>query len=218
MSESFEVNAVSRSDQGKGASRRLRREGKVPGVIYGAGKDPVAITLEHNELMHQLENEAFYSHILDVKVDGKGEQAILKDMQRHPAKPVVMHVDFLRVDANQKLRVHVPVHFINEDQAPGVKEGGIVTHSLTEVDVICLPKDLPEFIEADLGSLELDATFHLSDIKMPEGVELVELAHGEGHDQTVAAIHMPRGAKEDEAAEAAAEEGGEAPAAEEGGE
>ena len=216
MSESFEVNAVSRSDQGKGASRRLRREGKVPGVIYGAGKDPVAITLEHNELIHQLENEAFYSHILDVKVDGKAEQAILKDMQRHPAKPVVMHVDFLRVDANQKLRVHVPIHFTNEDQAPGVKEGGIVTHSLTEVDVICLPKDLPEYIEADLSGLELDATYHMSDIKMPEGVELVELAHGEAHDQTVAAIHMPRGAKEDEAAEAA-EEGGEAPA-EEGGE
>jgi large subunit ribosomal protein L25 len=206
MSESFEINAVSRSDQGKGASRRLRREGKIPGVIYGAGKDPVAITLEHNELVHQLENEAFYSHILDVKVDGKAEQAILKDMQRHPSQPLIMHVDFQRVAANEKIRVHVPLHFINEDQAPGVKEGGIVTHSLTEVDVICLPKDLPEFIEADLSELELDATFHLSDIKMPTGVELVELAHGEGHDQNVAAIHMPRGAKEEEAAEEAGEE------------
>jgi len=220
MSESFEVNAVSRSDQGKGASRRLRREGKIPGVIYGAGKDPVAITLTHNEMIHHLENEAFYSHILDVNVDGKAEQAILKDMQRHPSKPVVMHVDFLRVDAKQKLRVNVPIHFINEDQAPGVKEGGIVTHSLTEVSVICLPKDLPEYIEADLGGLELDAIFHLSDIKMPEGVELVELGHGEGHDQSVAAIHMPRGAMEEEVAvEAAGEEAaGEAPAAEEGGE
>jgi large subunit ribosomal protein L25 len=216
MSESFEVNAVSRADQGKGASRRLRRDGKVPGVIYGAGKDPVAIMLEHNELLHHLENEAFYSHILDVSVDGTAEQAILKDMQRHPSKPIVMHVDFLRVDPNAKLRVNVPLHFINEDQAPGVDQGGLVTHSLTEVAVLCLPKDLPEFIEADLAALEMDATYHLSDITMPAGVELVELAHGEGHDQTVAAIHMPRAAKEEE--EAPAEEAGEAPAAEEGGE
>ena len=220
MSESFEVNAVSRSDQGKGASRRLRREGKVPGVVYGAGKDPVSITLEHNELMHQLENEAFYSHILDVNVDGKAEQAILKDMQRHPSKPIVMHVDFLRVDAKQKLRVNVPIHFINEEKSPGVDKGGLVTHSLTEVAVLCLPKDLPEFIEADLSELEMDETFHMSDMKVPEGVELVELALGEGHDQTVAAIHMPRAAKEeDEVVEAAGEEeAGEAPAAEEGGE
>jgi large subunit ribosomal protein L25 len=152
-----------------------------------------------------------------VNVDGTAEQAILKDMQRHPSKPIIMHVDFQRVDANQKLRVHVPVHFVNEDQAPGVKEGGIVTHSLTEVDIICLPKDLPEYIEVDLSELELDATFHLSEVKLPAGVELVELGHGEGHDQTVAAIHMPRGAKEDEGAEEAGEEGGEAPA-EEGGE
>ena len=152
-----------------------------------------------------------------MKVEGKAEQAILKDMQRHPSKPVIMHVDFLRVDAKQKLRVNVPIHFINEDQAPGVQEGGLVTHSMTEVAVLCLPKNLPEFIEADLGTLELDATFHLSDIKTPEGVELVELSHGEGHDQTVAAIHMPRAAKEEEAVEEVSEEAGEA-AAEEGGE
>ena len=222
MSESFEVNAESRSDQGKGASRRLRREGKIPGVIYGAGKDPLAISLDHNEMVHHLENEAFYSHILDVNLDGKPEQAILKDMQRHPAKPIIMHVDFLRVDAKQKLRVNVPIHFINEDKAPGVQEGGLVTHSMTEVAVLCLPKDLPEYIEADLSALEMDATFHMSDMKVPEGVELVELAHGEGHDQTVAAIHMPRAAKEEEvvaeAGEEAAGEAGEAPAAEEGGE
>ena len=218
MSESFEVNAESRTDQGKGASRRLRLDGKVPGVIYGAGKDPVSITLNHNELFHHLENEAFYSHILSVSVDGKAEQAILKDMQRHPSKPIVMHIDFLRVDAKQKLRVHVPVHFINEDQAPGVQEGGLVTHSLTEVDVICLPKDLPEFLEVDMGTLEMDATFHLSDFKLPEGVELVELSHGKGHDQTVAAIHMPRAAKEEVVVEEeGAAEGGEA-APEEGGE
>jgi large subunit ribosomal protein L25 len=222
MSESFEVNAESRSDQGKGASRRLRREGKIPGVMYGASKDPVAISLDHNEMIRHLENEAFYSHILDVKLDGKSEQAILKDMQRHPSKPIIMHIDFLRVDAKQKLRVNVPIHFINEDQSPGVQEGGLVTHSMTEVAVLCLPKDLPEYIEADLSALEMDATFHMSEMKMPEGVELVELAHGEGHDQTVAAIHMPRAAKEEEvveeAGEEAAGESGEAPAAEEGGE
>ena len=215
MSESFEVNAVSRKDQGKGASRRLRHDGKVPGVIYGAGKDPVSITLNQNELFHHLENEAFYSHILDVNVDGTAEQVILKDMQRHPSKPIVMHVDFLRVDAKSKLRVNVPLHFINEETSPGVKAGGLVTHTLTEVSVICLPKDLPEFIEADLGAMEMDATFHLSDVKLPAGVEMVELSHGEGHDQTVAAIHMPRGAKEEEEV---VEEAGEAAAPEEGGE
>jgi len=221
MSESFEVSAESRTDQGKGASRRLRRDGKVPGVIYGAGKDPVSITVDHNELFHHLENEAFYSHILSVKLDGKkGQDAILKDMQRHPSKPIVLHVDFLRVDAKQKLRVNVPIHFINEDKAPGVDEGGLVTHSQTEVAVLCLPKNLPEYIEADLGALEMDATFHLSEIVLPEGVELVELGHGDGHDQVVAAIHMPRAAKEeDEVVEEAGEEAGEAAAdSEEGGE
>ena len=222
MSESFEVSAESRTEQGKGASRRLRRDGKVPGVIYGAGKDPVSITVDHNELFHHLENEAFYSHILKVKVDGKGkgEDAILKDMQRHPSKPIVMHVDFLRVDAKQKLRVNVPIHFINEAQSPGVDQGGLVTHTLTEIAVLCLPKNLPEYIEADLGALEMDATIHLSEIKLPEGVELVELGHGEGHDQVVAAIHMPRAAKEeDEVVEEASEEAGEAAAdSEEGGE
>ena len=220
MSESFEVSAESRTEQGKGASRRLRRDGKVPGVVYGAGKDPVSITVNQNELFHHLENEAFYSHILSVKLDGKAEDVILKDMQRHPSKPIVMHVDFLRVDAKQKLRVNVPIHFINEAQSPGVDQGGLVTHTLTEIAVLCLPKNLPEYIEADLGALEMDATIHLSEIKLPEGVELVELGHGEGHDQVVAAIHMPRAAKEeDEVVEEASEEAGEAAAdSEEGGE
>ena len=208
MSESFVVEAELRTDQGKGASRRLRREGKVPGVIYGAGKEPVSISLEQNVLQHQLENEAFYSHILSVKVGKNEEQAILKDLQRHPSKPIIMHVDLQRVSAKEKIRVHVPLHFLNEDTAPGVKAGGLVSHHITEVEVSCLPKDLPEFLEVDLGGLDLEGNVHLSEIPLPKGVELVELLHGEGHDQSVVTIHLPRGAKEEveegEAEEAAA--------------
>ena len=196
MNESFVIEAEPRADLGKGASRRLRREGKVPAVIYGAGQDPVSLSLQHNELLHQLENEAFYSHILTVKVGSDEQQAILKDLQRHPSQPVVLHVDLQRVSANEKLRVHVPLHFINEDKGPGAKEGGLITHSLTETEVSCLPKDLPEFIEVDLGNMELDSSVHLSDLNLPAGVELVELLHGEGHDQAIAIVHLPRGAKD----------------------
>jgi large subunit ribosomal protein L25 len=199
MSESFVIEAEPRTDLGKGASRRLRQEGKVPGVIYGAGKEPASISLEQNVLLHQLENEAFFSHILTVKVGKKEEQAILKDLQRHPSKPIVLHVDLQRVSAKEKIRVHVPLHFLNEDSAPGVKAGGLVSHHITEVEVSCLPKDLPEFIEVDLGGMDLDTNVHLSDISLPSGVELVELSHGEGHDQSVVTIHLPRGAKEEEA-------------------
>jgi large subunit ribosomal protein L25 len=216
MSESFVVEAEPRTDLGKGASRRLRREGKVPGVIYGAGKEPASISLEQNVLLHQLENEAFFSHILTVKVGKKEEQAILKDLQRHPSKPVVLHVDLQRVSAKEKIRVHVPLHFLNEDTAPGVKAGGLVSHHITEVEVSCLPKDLPEFLEVDLGSLELDGNVHLSDLSLPSGVELVELLHGEGHDQSVITIHLPRGAKEEEAEEAEAVEAAAAGEGEEG--
>ncbi len=209
MSESFVVEAELRTDQGKGASRRLRREGKVPGVIYGAGKEPVSISVEQHVLQHQLENEAFYSHILSVKVGKNEEQAILKDLQRHPSKPIIMHMDLQRVSAKEKIRVHVPLHFLNEDTAPGVKAGGLVSHHITEVEVSCLPKDLPEFLEVDLAGLDLEGNVHMSDIPLPKGVELVELLHGEGHDQSVVTIHLPRGAKEEveeaEAGEAAGE-------------
>lgn len=216
MSVDFILNAETRSDMGKGASRRLRHAGKVPAIMYGVGKEPTSITLNHNELAHQLENEAFYSHILTVKVDGKDESAILKDLQRHPGKPVILHVDLQRVSATEKIRVNVPLHFINEETAPGVREGGLVTHSISETVVACFPKDLPEFIEVDLGNLELNAIFHLSDIVLPDSVELVELSHGAGHDQAVASIHMPRAAKE-ESTEIEGE-GGETPAAEAGSE
>jgi len=150
--------------------------------------------VNHNELLKQLENEAFYSHILTVELDGKTEQAVLKDLQRHPAKPFILHLDLMRVSAGEKIRVNVPLHFIGEDVAPGVKiGGGIVTHAVTEVEVSCLPKDLPEYIEVDLSALELGESLHLSDLKLPPGVELVQLLQGEEHDVAVAAIQATRG-------------------------
>ncbi len=199
MTTAFVFEAKSRSDEGKGASRRLRRDGMVPAVVYGGHKEPKSLMLEHREVAKHLENDAVYSHILELRIDGakKGEQVILKDMQRHPFKPFVMHMDFQRVSANEKLRVHVPLHFHGEETAPGVKAGGMVSHSLIEVEVSCLPKDLPEAIDVDVSAMELNQTLHLTDLNIPEGVELVELSHGEGHDQPVATITLPRGAKAD---------------------
>ncbi len=212
MSNEFVVTAEPRSDQGKGASRRLRRQGRVPAILYGAGKDPVPLSVDHNELLKQLENEAFYSHILTIEVGGRKEQAILKDLQRHPAKPFIMHLDFMRVRAGERIRVNVPLHFVGGDVAPGVKiGGGIVTHAVTEVEIVCLPKDLPEYIEVDLSKLELGQSLHLSDIQLPEGVELVQLLQGEEHDVAVAAIQATRGSGDGAAAEEAdsGETGGE---------
>ncbi len=216
MSSEFVVSAEPRKDQGKGASRRLRRTGKVPAILYGAGKDPVSLTLDHNELLKQLENEAFYSHILTIDMGGKKEQAILKDMQRHPAKPFILHMDFMRVSAGEKIRVNVPLHFTGAEAAPGVKiGGGIATHAVTEVEINCLPKDLPEYINVDLSELELGQSLHLSDIKLPKGVELVQLLQGEEHDAAIAAIQATRGAGDAEEMEAAASEEGEAGSEEE---
>jgi large subunit ribosomal protein L25 len=205
----FVVNAVAREDQGKGASRRLRHEGLVPAIIYGADKDPVAISVNHNDLAKHLEDEAFYSHVLTIDIAGSKEKAILKDLQRHPAKPVVMHADFLRIDENTALRVHVPVHFVGEDVAPGIKAGGVLTHNMNDVEVQCLPKDLPEFIAADVSAMEIGQSVHLSELKMPKGVELVELMHGEGHDQAVATLAGTRAAIETTEEAEEAEEGGE---------
>jgi len=196
----YSLTAKARDDLGKGASRRLRRLGdEVPAVVYG-GKDPAQpITLEGREIKHALENEAFYSHIVKLVVDGKDQDVILKDVQRHPFKPLILHVDFLRVSADQKLTTRVPLHFINEDTCPGVKlQGGVITHNITELEIQCLPQDLPEYIEVDMGEVNLEDTIHLSDIKLPEGVESVELMHGGGHDQPVAAIHIPRAVVEEE--------------------
>lgn len=213
----FVLTAELRNDMGKGASRRLRGTGKVPAILYGGHQEPTSITLIHNELMHQLSNEAFFSHILTIKLGGKDESAIVKDVQRHPSKPLIQHIDLQRVSATETIRVHVPLHFINANTAPGVKEsGGIVTHNVIEAEVQCLPKDLPEFIEVDLGNMALNEIIHLSDLKLPAGVELVELTHGESHDQAVVSIHLPRAAKEP--TEEAAPTTGEAPAAPAAGE
>ncbi|HET19259.1 MAG TPA: 50S ribosomal protein L25/general stress protein Ctc [Chromatiales bacterium] len=206
----FNITAEVRSDMGKGASRRLRHEGKFPAVIYGGDAEPVSITLDHDSMVHNLENEAFYSHILTLDVAGKKEKAVLKDLQRHPAKPLLLHADFMRVSDKEKLKMHVPLHFINEDQSPGAKKGGVVTHNMTEVEVQCLPKDLPEYLEVDLAGVEIEQIVHLTDIKLPAGVELVELLHGEDHNQAVAAIHQTRASKEADEGEggaAAATEG-----------
>jgi large subunit ribosomal protein L25 len=206
MSISFEVKAQARDDMGKGASRRLRRAGLVPGIVYGAHKEPTMISLVHNDLIKHLEHEAFYSHILDLKLGSKSEQVVLKDLQRHPSKPFILHADFLRVSAKEKLRVHVPLHFINEDVAPGVKQGGMVSHTVTDVEVSCLPKDLPEFIEVDMSGVEIGQSIHLSELVLPKGVELPLLAQGADQDLMVVGIHAPRAASAAEEGEGEGEE------------
>jgi large subunit ribosomal protein L25 len=207
MSEMLEVVAQPRSDTGKGASRRLRRTGMVPAIVYGAHKDPEMIQLVHSDLLQHLDKEAFYSHILDLKVGSASQQVILKDLQRHPAKPFILHVDFLRISADEKLKTHVPLHFLNEEKSPGIKHGGIVSHNLTEVEVTCLPKDLPEFIEIDMTELDVGDIVHLSDLKLPQGVEIVALLAGEEHDVPVTTIHgKSAGVEGDEEGEEGTEE------------
>ena len=210
MSVSFELEAVSRSDTGKGASRRLRKTGMVPGIVYGAGKDPEMISVVHNELIQHLDHEAFYSHILNLKVDGTPQSVVLKDLHRHPAKPFILHLDLLRVSDNEKIKMHVPLHFLNETKAVGVKAGGQLSREITDVEISCLPKDLPEFIEVDVMNLDVGESIHLSEINLPDGVEILQLGLGEDHDSAVVAIHAARGSKEEDEGEAAAEEGGEA--------
>ncbi len=201
MSNEFEINAQSREDAGKGASRRLRRTEQVPGIVYGGKSKPKMISLAHNELMLHLEHEAFYSHILDLKVDGKAEQVILKDLQRHPAKPIVLHADFQRVSAKSKLRTSVPLHFVGEDVAPGIKIGGAISHSITSLEILCLPKDLPEYIEVDMSAMEIGDSVHMSELSLPKGVEIPSLAQGEEQDMLVVTLHAGHGGMEDEAAE-----------------
>jgi large subunit ribosomal protein L25 len=208
MAISFELNAEPRSDKGKGASRRLRHAGKVPAIMYGGGKDPESLAVSQNELLRNLEHEAFYSHILTIKVGDKQTQAILRDLQRHPSRPIIMHMDLQRISADEKLKTHVPLHFLGEDSAPGVKAGGLVSHELTDVLIECLPKDLPEFIAVDISALDVGDSVHLSELVVPEGVTLLELARGEDHDLAVATIHAKRVVEEvEEEPSAAAGEG-----------
>jgi large subunit ribosomal protein L25 len=189
--------------EGRGASRRLRRGGKAPGIVYGGTVEPTAIELDHNALMHALKNEAFHASILTMKLDGGAHQVLLRDVQMHPYRPQVLHVDFQRVDANKKIHMKVPLHFVNGDQSPAVKVGGaIVSHVLNEIDVSCLPGDLPEFIEVDLSGLETNKAFKASDLKLPAGV--VTLTHGK--DPVVATAVIPKAIVETEEETAAAAE------------
>lgn len=217
MKISFELAAEFRDgQQGKGASRRLRHAGKVPAILYGGHQEPRTLSVDHHKLLQLLDNERFYSSILNVRIGEQAQPVILKDVQRHPAKHAVLHLDLQRVVETEKVRLHIPLHFSGEATAIGVKtQGGIVSHQKTEVEVTCLPKDLPEFIAVDVSGLSLNQSLHLSDLKLPEGVQFVELVHG--RDSTVVSIHAPR-AEEPEPTAAAAEgavpaEGAAAPAA-----
>ncbi len=222
MATAFELHAELRHDLGKGASRRLRRDGKVPAVIYGGGKDPRAITLSQRELQQQVENEAFFSHVLNIKVGDIEQAAVVKDLQRHPAKRLVLHVDFQRIVAGEAIRMVVPIRFTGEETSPGVKgQGGVVSHLRTDVEVSCLPKDLPEFLEVDLSAIELDQMLYLSSIVLPEGVEVPELAQGADYDQPIASCHRPHKVEVELPEEGEEIEGDEtpaAPAADDGGE
>ena len=197
MSNVFEFVAVSRGQSGKSAARRARRAGEVPAVIYGGHSEPKMISLSHNEVIKHLSHEAVYSHVLEISVDGNNEKAILKAVQRHPAKFQVLHLDFLRVEMSELLKVHVPLHFINESNSVGGKKGGIVAHSMIDVEVSCLPAALPDFIEVDLINLDIGESVHLSDIALPEGVEILALAQGAEHDHPVASMMPSKASKEE---------------------
>lgn len=202
MSE-YKISAEKRSEQGKGASRRLRHAGKLPGIIYGGGKEPLAITLIHSEVLRRLEEEGFYSQIITVDVEGAAEVVVLRDLQRHPSKPFILHMDLQRINENEEIGVHVPLHFLNEENSVGVKAGGQVMHQLVEVEISALPKALPEFIEVDVSGLDVGDAVHLSDLKLPKGVSLPELDQGEEHDLSVVSIHKIKGSASDDEEEAA---------------
>lgn len=195
MSNAFELNATARTDLGKGASRRLRRlADMVPAIIYGEGKAPANISIPHKDIQKALSNEAFFSHIITLNVDGKSEQVVIKALQRHPAKPRIMHADFQRVSADHAIVVAVPLHFINEDKCKGVKlGGGSIIKNLNELQISCLPKDLPEFIEVDMIDVGVGESLHISQIVLPAGVTSVDLAHGHDADNAVVTVLAPRG-------------------------
>ena len=198
----IEISATSRKAQGTGASRRLRKTGRVPGIVYGE-REPTLIDVDHNNLFHSLRKETFHASVLTLELDGKKEQVLLRDFQMHPFRQQVQHIDFQRVDKNKKIHMKVPLHFLNAETCPGVKEsGGIVSHVKNDLSIACLPDDLPEFIEVDLSSLSLSHSIHVSDIKLPKGVEVA--GHGRVGEAVVATVQIPRGAVEAEAEAAAA--------------
>jgi large subunit ribosomal protein L25 len=212
MATNHNLTATGRKDEGKGASRRLRRSGHVPAIVYGAHKEPASVQIEHNHLWVASQNEWFYSAILDLDVDGKVEKVLLRDMQRHPFKQQILHLDFLRVSENEALRARVPLHFINQETSPAGKAAGVVvTHELNEVEVSCLPRDLPEFIEVDLAAISVGDIVHMSDLVLPKGVTLPALAHaGKEHDL---AVVIARHARVEVEEETAAPDAAEVPAA-----
>ena len=201
--ETYTFNAELRTETGTGASRRLRREDKVPAILYGADKEAASLTFEHKEIIKAQESEGFYTHILTLNIAGEKVEAILKDIQRHPFKPKVTHLDFQRVDAAHKLHTKVPVHFIGEDVV--TKAGNTVVHQLTEIEITCLPKSLPEFVEVNVADLVAGDSIHLSDLKLPAGVSSVELAKGADHDQSIVTVKANKAAPAEEASEDAAE-------------
>ncbi len=218
MADQFELSAEMRSDKGKGASRRLRRNADmVPAILYGAGKDPQPLSIAHKDLHKACENEAFFSHIITIKADGKTQEAILKDLQRHPAKDRIMHADFLRIQMDQEITVEVPLHFINEDTCVGVRQGGgNISHNMTSVEITCLPGDLPEYIEVDVQNVEVGSSIHMSELQLPENLVIPSLAQGADHDHVVVAVNAPKRVEETEdSAEAAADDA--APAADDAG-
>ena len=205
MSDNIQLNAEPRADSGKGASRRLRRMNMVPAIIYGGDSDPMSISLAHNEFSHELENEAIYTQIIDVNVGKDTEEVVLRDLQRHPYKNRIMHADFFRIDKKKVLHVVVPIHVLNAEECVGVRiDGGMLTQVVSEIEVVCLPKHLPEYLEIDAEELHLGEILHLSNIKMPEGVEIVALTHGEDHDTGILSVVKTRAVEEisDEAPEA----------------
>ncbi len=216
MAEKFDLVAEIRQDQGKGASRRLRHADRVPAIIYGAGRPPRALSFDHNKVLKQLENESFYSSILNIKVGEKSQAAIVKDIQRHPSKARIMHIDLQRIVEDVKIKMNVPIHFLNAEEADGVKNGGgSVSQLVNDIEVICLPKDLPEYFEVDILTLGLDEMLHLSDLTVPDGVEIPQLAQGPENDQAIVSIHVIKVAVIEEEVEEEAEEEG---VAEEGAE
>lgn len=196
----FVLEAKTRADAGKGASRRLRRQNAVPAIIYGGDKGPANISLQHDKMLHAIENDAFFSSIIKLNVEGGTENVIIKDLQRHPSKPYLLHADFQRVSADHQLHVNVPLHFINEDTSVGVKAGGIVNHQLTELEIHCLPKDLPEFIAVDVQNLGVGDSLHIADLELPQGVTSVSLGHGDSGNLAVVAIIPPQKVEEEPAA------------------
>ena len=203
MSTNFTINAKSREDTGKGASRRLRRlTGEVPAIIYGGKKDAEKISILHKDITKALENDAVYSSIISLSIDGKAEDTIIKDIQRHPAKQIILHMDFLRVSKTTKLQTRVPLNFINEDTCVGVKlGGGLIAHTMTDIEVSCLPKDLPESIDVDMAEVDVGQIVHLSDLTLPNGVESVSLSQGADYDLTVATVNKQKAVEIDEPSE-----------------